>query len=339
MRTTISSRSTGSWSARSAGARSRRSCTATPSSTPTPTWRAASGSWPACWPAWASGRATRWRSWTGTATATWRRYFAVPMMGAVLHTVNVRLSAEQILYTINHAEDRVLLVHKDFLPIIDKIRTKFETVKSIVVISDGQPLDEPRPWLAGDHEVLLEAASDRFDFPTLREDTVATTFYTTGTTGNPKGVFFTHRQLVLHTLNGLGVLGGLERSDQLPVRRRLHADHAHVPRPRLGRPVHRDGARREAGLPGPLRAGDAAQAAREAPGDLLALRPDDPGDAPGEPGHRQRRLLEAGRWSSADRPCRRASPRQRWRAGSTSPRATGCRRPARCSRSRTSSPR
>jgi fatty-acyl-CoA synthase len=143
-------------------------------------------------------------------------YFAIPMMGAVLHTINVRLSAEQILYTINHAEDRVLLVHKDFLPIIDKIRPKLETVKKIVVISDGQPPDEPRPWLAGDHEALLEAASDRFEFPALSEDTVATTFYTTGTTGNPKGVFFTHRQLVLHTMNGLGVLGGL--SDPISFR-------------------------------------------------------------------------------------------------------------------------
>jgi fatty-acyl-CoA synthase len=133
-------------------------------------------------------------------------YFAVPMMGAVLHTINVRLSPEQILYTINHAEDRVLVVHREFLPIIDKIRPNFETVKKIVVVSDGAPVDPPRPWLAGDHEQLLEAAADTYPFPELDEDTVATTFYTTGTTGNPKGVFFTHRQLVLHTLNGLGCL-------------------------------------------------------------------------------------------------------------------------------------
>ena len=135
-------------------------------------------------------------------------YFSVPMMGAVLHTVNVRLSAEQVLYTINHAEDRVLVVHRDFLPIIDKIRLNFETVKKIVVISDGVPVEPTPTWIAGDHEQLLDGASDQFEFPALDERTVATTFYTTGTTGNPKGVFFTHRQLVLHTMNGMAGLGG-----------------------------------------------------------------------------------------------------------------------------------
>ena len=135
-------------------------------------------------------------------------YFAVPMMGAVLHTINVRLSAEQILYTINHAEDRVLVVHRDFLPIVERIRLNFETVRKIVVISDGQEVAPGHAWIEGDHERLLDAASDRFDFPELDERTVATTFYTTGTTGNPKGVFFTHRQLVLHTINGMATFGG-----------------------------------------------------------------------------------------------------------------------------------
>jgi fatty-acyl-CoA synthase len=133
-------------------------------------------------------------------------YFAVPMMGAVLHTINIRLSAEQMAYTINHAEDRVLLVHRDFLPVLDKIHLNFETVKKIVVISDGQPVDPPRPWIAGDHEELLERASDQFEFPKLDERTVATTFYTTGTTGNPKGVFFSHRQIVLHTIASMATL-------------------------------------------------------------------------------------------------------------------------------------
>lgn len=134
-------------------------------------------------------------------------YFAVPMMGAVLHTVNVRLSPEQILFTVNHAEDRVLVVHRDFLPVVERILESLTTVRAIVVISDGEAV-EARPWIRGDHERLLEAAPDRFDFPELDERTVATTFYTTGTTGDPKGVFFTHRQIVLHTINGVATLGG-----------------------------------------------------------------------------------------------------------------------------------
>lgn len=135
-------------------------------------------------------------------------YFAVPMMGAVLHTVNVRLSPDQILYTLNHAEDRVLIVHRDFLPVVERIRGTLETVRRIVVISDGQPAQANPGWIHGDHEELLSAASEDFVFPDLDERAVATTFYTTGTTGNPKGVFFTHRQLVLHTINGVATLAG-----------------------------------------------------------------------------------------------------------------------------------
>jgi fatty-acyl-CoA synthase len=133
-------------------------------------------------------------------------YFAVPMMGAILHTVNIRLSPDQMLYTINHAEDKILVVHKDFEPIINKMRLNFETIKHIIYISDG---DEYTPAFeaVGEYEALLSNESDVFDFPDFDENTIATTFYTTGTTGNPKGVFFSHRQLVLHTLTTLSTFG------------------------------------------------------------------------------------------------------------------------------------
>jgi fatty-acyl-CoA synthase len=127
-------------------------------------------------------------------------FFAVPMMGAVLHTVNVRLSPEQILFTIEHAEDDVVLVHADFLPILEAIRGRISTVKKFVLLADdGAPAASPVPF-AGEYEALLAAAPAHFDFPEVPEETRATTFYTTGTTGLPKGVFFSHRQLVLHTL-------------------------------------------------------------------------------------------------------------------------------------------
>ncbi len=134
-------------------------------------------------------------------------FFAVPMIGAVLHTINVRLSPEQILYTIDHAEDDVLLVNSEFLPILEQIRGRIDTVKSYVLLNDEPSLPASTIPFVGEYEALLGAASPEFDFADFDENTRATTFYTTGTTGMPKGVYFSHRQLVLHTLGVLGVLG------------------------------------------------------------------------------------------------------------------------------------
>src|SRR5271157_4676996 len=135
-------------------------------------------------------------------------YFAVPSMGAVLHMVNVRLSPEQILYTINHAEDDVLLVHADFLPMLEGIRHRIDRVRAIVLLSDDDRTPETTLELAGEYEALLAAGSPGFEFADFDENTRATTFYTTGTTGLPKGVYFSHRQLMLHTLGVMASLGG-----------------------------------------------------------------------------------------------------------------------------------
>jgi fatty-acyl-CoA synthase len=134
-------------------------------------------------------------------------FFAVPMIGAVLHTINVRLSPDQILYTIDHAEDDVILVHGDFLPILEAIKGRIDTVHDYVLLSDDQVTPETHVPLCGEYEALLADASTAFDFPDLDEHTRATTFYTTGTTGMPKGVYFSHRQLVLHTLGALAAIG------------------------------------------------------------------------------------------------------------------------------------
>ena len=127
-------------------------------------------------------------------------YFAIPMMGAVLHTINVRLSPEQILYTINHAEDDVILVNSEFLPLLEEIWERIEPVKNLVLLDDTGNTPETRLTLAAEYEALLASADPDYAFPELDENTRATTFYTTGTTGLPKGVYFSHRQLVLHTL-------------------------------------------------------------------------------------------------------------------------------------------
>ena len=126
-------------------------------------------------------------------------FFAVPMLGAVLHTVNVRLSTEQVRYTMNHAEDRLVLVHDDFLPLMAQLRDELPTVQGFIRLSDGA-CDQPTLPTLGEYEALLGAAGARFDFPDFDEHSLATLFYTTGTTGHPKGVYFSHRQLVLHTL-------------------------------------------------------------------------------------------------------------------------------------------
>jgi fatty-acyl-CoA synthase len=134
-------------------------------------------------------------------------FFAVPMIGAVLHTINVRLSPEQILYTIDHAEDDVLLVNTEFLPILEQIRGRMDTVKGFVLMNDEPVTPATTIPFYGEYEALLAAASPSFDFPDFDENIRATTFYTTGTTGMPKGVYFSHRQLVLHTMGVLSVLG------------------------------------------------------------------------------------------------------------------------------------
>lgn len=127
-------------------------------------------------------------------------FFAVPMLGAVLHTVNVRLSPEQILYTINHAGDDLILVHRDFLPLIEQIHGHIERPCKVVLLTDS---DSPETALgsAGEYEALLSEGDEAFEFEDFDENTRATTFYTTGTTGNPKGVYYSHRQIMLHTLS------------------------------------------------------------------------------------------------------------------------------------------
>jgi fatty-acyl-CoA synthase len=149
-------------------------------------------------------------------------FFAVPMMAAVLHTINVRLSAEQILYTINHAEDDVILVHADFVPIIEQIRDRIETSPRFIFLQDTAGATRP-DFCEFEYESLLRGASAEFEFQDFDENTTATTFYTTGTTGDPKGVFYSHRQLVLHTM---ALVGGLAVPDSSS---RIHLGDVYMP--------------------------------------------------------------------------------------------------------------
>ena len=117
-------------------------------------------------------------------------FFAVPMMGAVLHTINIRLTPEQLIYTINHAEDDLILVNTEFVPLLESVKDRFETVKKVVVLSDTGEIPESALEFAGEYEALMTQTPAEYTFPEFDENTMATTFYTTGTTGLPKGGCF-----------------------------------------------------------------------------------------------------------------------------------------------------
>ncbi|MDO9585756.1 MAG: AMP-binding protein, partial [Syntrophales bacterium] len=138
-------------------------------------------------------------------------FFAVPMMGAVMHTMmNWRLSPEQILYTMNHAEDDVILINPEFLPLLEAIWDKLETVKKVIVLTDEEKIPETKIKIDIEYEEMLREASPDYDFPDFDENTRATLFYTTGTTGLPKGVYFSHRQLMLHCMSEAMSIGCYE---------------------------------------------------------------------------------------------------------------------------------
>ncbi|MDH0746163.1 fatty acid--CoA ligase [Pseudomonas sp. GD03842] len=136
--------------------------------------------------------------------------FAIPMIGAVIHTINVRLSPDQILFTMNHAEDKFVLVNREFVPLYNCFASKLTTVEKTLLLTDTSDKTAELSNLVGEYESLLAAASPTYAFEDFDENSVATTFYTTGTTGNPKGVYFTHRQLVLHTLAVATIMGSVE---------------------------------------------------------------------------------------------------------------------------------
>ena len=134
-------------------------------------------------------------------------FFAIPMMGVVMQTVNVRLSQEQIAYTIDHAGASTLLVNDEFVDLVQSILPQLRKVKTLVVMSDRPAPKTGGLQFVGEYEGLLAAARPDYAFPDFDENVQATTFYTTGTTGLPKGVYYSHRQLVLHAMAELAVFG------------------------------------------------------------------------------------------------------------------------------------
>jgi fatty-acyl-CoA synthase len=164
-------------------------------------------------------------------------YYAVPCMGAVLHTLNLRLFPQHLEFIINDAEDKVLFVDQSLIPLLKPLLGKIPSVKQLVLMTDA-PADSHGENGGGagraqgvqeemlDYEELLGAESDSYPWPKLSERMAAAMCYTSGTTGNPKGVVYTHRSQYLHTMGVLQAvnLGLTEQDVVLPIVPMFHAN-------------------------------------------------------------------------------------------------------------------
>jgi fatty-acyl-CoA synthase len=151
-------------------------------------------------------------------------YVAVPCVGAVLHTLNIRLFAEQITYIVNHAEDQVIFVDDSLVPLLEPLVPSFEGVRHFILMGDpahpgdSNPAHPSLPNVLRYEELLAEVESDPFDYPELDERQAASLCYTSGTTGNPKGVLYSHRSICLHATASLMADNlGLSRRERVLV--------------------------------------------------------------------------------------------------------------------------
>jgi fatty-acyl-CoA synthase len=150
-------------------------------------------------------------------------YLAVPSMGAVLHTLNIRLFPEQLSYVVNHAEDKVVIVDGSIAPLFARVRDECKTVEHIVVVGEGDTTG------LGDtvsYDDLVGAEEAGYDWPALDERQAASMCYTSGTTGNPKGVVYSHRSTWLHAFAGMNTncVGASERDRVLVIVPMFHAN-------------------------------------------------------------------------------------------------------------------
>lgn len=159
-------------------------------------------------------------------------YYGIGCMGSVCHTINPRLFPEQLVYIVNHAEDQFLIIDPMFVPLIEALEDKLQTLKGVIIMATAETMPETK--LTKDvycYEELLAAQSKDFDWPELSEYDACSLCYTSGTTGNPKGVLYTHRSLVLQTYASClsGGLGLDAQSTVMPIVPMFHVNAWNVP--------------------------------------------------------------------------------------------------------------
>lgn len=159
-------------------------------------------------------------------------YFAVPSMGAVLHTINIRLSEDHLKFIINHAEDKFLLIDEDLLPLIERIKDELTSVEGFIVMTDKEELADSTLAPMYSYEELVANGEETFSFvEDIAENDAAVLCYTSGTTGKPKGVLYSHRGLYLHSMSlGMTDTAGLSEADTvMPVVPMFHVNAWGIP--------------------------------------------------------------------------------------------------------------
>ncbi len=157
-------------------------------------------------------------------------YFAIPCMGAVLHTLNIRLFEDQLVYIINNAADKIIFVDGDLVPVLEKLAGQIPTVKLYVIMGDA-PYATGKLQPSVDYETFIADQPTTYEWPQLDENSAAAMCYTSGTTGNPKGVVYSHRSIYLHSM-AVGLADGIGLSEHdvtLPIVPMFHANAWGVP--------------------------------------------------------------------------------------------------------------
>ena len=169
------------------------------------------------------------------ATIAWNNsrhfetYFGVSGMGAILHTLNPRYSPAQLVYILNHAEDKVLIIDPTFIPLVEGVQDQLNFVETIIIAAEKSAIPANNLNNACSYDDLLEQESSEYQWPELSEDTSSALCYTSGTTGNPKGVLYSHRSTILHAISIAGTMGFHSSSAVLPVVPMFHVNAWGVP--------------------------------------------------------------------------------------------------------------
>jgi len=169
------------------------------------------------------------------ATIAWNNsrhfetYFGVSGMGAILHTLNPRYSPAQLVYILNHAEDKVLIIDPTFIPLVEGVQDQLNFVEIIIIAAEKSSIPDNKLNNSFSYDDLIEQESSEYQWPELTEDTSSALCYTSGTTGNPKGVLYSHRSTILHAISIAGTMGFHSSSAVLPVVPMFHVNAWGVP--------------------------------------------------------------------------------------------------------------